>query len=118
MSKFKGINNKQFCRYCMKKGLGISECFKLKNKEQKGNNNIKKFSEKFAKTSIADELEIDVLLVIDGETRSKTRWILNSSCSYHMCPHRYWFTTYKSVDCGVLLMENNVQCKNVRKGNI
>ena len=55
-----------------KKGHESSECFKLKNKEERGDNNIQKFSEKSAEASIADnESQIDVLLV-DGETRSKT----------------------------------------------
>ena len=64
-----------------KKGHEISECCKLKNKEQKGNNNIQRFSEKSAKASITDnESQIDVLLV-DGETRSKTEWILDFGCS-------------------------------------
>jgi len=45
----------------------------LKNKEQKGNNNIQKFSEKSSEASIGDnESQIDALLVVDGETRSKT----------------------------------------------
>ena len=39
-SKSKGRNNKKLCCYCRKKGHEISECFKLKNKEQKSNSNI------------------------------------------------------------------------------
>jgi len=45
-SKSNGRNDKKFCCYCKKKGHEISECFKLKNKEQKGSNNIKKISKK------------------------------------------------------------------------
>ena len=72
-SRSKGRNNKKFCRYCRKKGHESSECFKLKNKKERGDNNIQKFSEKSAEASIADnESQIDVLLVVDGETRSKT----------------------------------------------
>jgi len=35
-----------------------------------------------------------------------------------MCPHRDWFTPYESVDCGVVLMGNNSQCKAMGKGAI
>ena len=35
-----------------------------------------------------------------------------------MCPHKDWSTTYNSVDCGVVLMGNDSQCKAVGKGTI
>ncbi|KAK3012115.1 hypothetical protein RJ639_010588 [Escallonia herrerae] len=48
----------------------------------------------------------DVLLVTisssDGE------WILDTGCSYLMCPNRDWFVTYHSFDGGKVLMGNNV----------
>ena len=27
-------------------------------------------------------------------------WVLNSSCTYHMCPRRDWFVTYEPNDNG------------------
>ena len=38
-------------------------------------------------------------------------WVLDSSCTYHICPHRDWFVTYKPVDIGVVLMGNDAECK-------
>jgi len=35
-----------------------------------------------------------------------------------MCPHRDWFTTYESVNYGVILKGNNSQCKVLGKGTI
>ena len=35
-----------------------------------------------------------------------------------MCSHRNWFTTYEPVDCGVVLMGNNSQCKAMGKVTI
>ncbi|KAK3016566.1 hypothetical protein RJ639_005827 [Escallonia herrerae] len=40
-------------------------------------------------------------------------WILDTGCSYHMCPNRDWFTTYHSFDGGKVLMGNDVACKVV-----
>jgi len=31
-------------------------------------------------------------------------WVLDSGCTYHMCPRRDWFVTYEPVDTGVVLM--------------
>ncbi|XXG43978.1 hypothetical protein AAC387_Pa01g3888 [Persea americana] len=47
-----------------------------------------------------------------------TEWILDSGCSYHMCPYRDWFTNYQSIDDGKVLMGNNVVCKVVGIGAI
>lgn len=35
-----------------------------------------------------------------------------------MCPHRHWFTTYESVDCGTVLMGNDSPCKAIGMGSI
>ncbi|KAK3016711.1 hypothetical protein RJ639_005649 [Escallonia herrerae] len=45
-------------------------------------------------------------------------WILEMSCSYHMCPNRDWFVTYRSFHGGKVLMGENVACKVVRIGSI
>ncbi|KAK2979453.1 hypothetical protein RJ640_015082 [Escallonia rubra] len=38
-------------------------------------------------------------------------WILDTSCSYHMCANRDWFATYRSFEGGKVLMGNDVACK-------
>ncbi|KAK2976143.1 hypothetical protein RJ640_012353 [Escallonia rubra] len=40
-------------------------------------------------------------------------WILDTGCSYHMCPNMDWFATYRSFDGGKVLMGNDVACKVV-----
>ena len=45
-------------------------------------------------------------------------WILDLACSFHMIPHRDWFDTYKLVNCGSILMGNDVACKFVGIGII
>ncbi|KAK2974639.1 hypothetical protein RJ640_020521 [Escallonia rubra] len=45
-------------------------------------------------------------------------WILDTGCSYHMCPNRDLFATYRSFDGGKVLMGNNVACKVVGIGSI
>lgn len=49
---------------------------------------------------------------------SGDNWILDSGCSYHMCPNKDWFATYQSIDGGEVLKGNNVDCKVVGIGSI
>ena len=44
-------------------------------------------------------------------TNWSDEWILDSGCSYHMSPNRNWFSTYQLIDCGKILMGNDVACK-------
>ena len=44
--------------------------------------------------------------------------ILDLACSFHVTPHRDWFDTYKLVNCGFVLMDNNATCKVVGIGTI
>ncbi|KAK2987349.1 hypothetical protein RJ640_023650 [Escallonia rubra] len=45
-------------------------------------------------------------------------WILDTGFSYHMCPNRDWFATYRSFDGGKVFMGNDVACKMVGIGSI
>jgi hypothetical protein len=49
---------------------------------------------------------------------SHQHWLLYSSASNHMCLHRNWFSTYKSIDDGVVFMGNDFFCKIVGVGRI
>lgn len=58
------------------------------------------------------------MLLATSEKKSLNEWILDSGYNYHMCPHRDWFTPYEPVDCGIVLMGNNVSCKAIGIGSI
>jgi len=36
-------------------------------------------------------------------------WVLDSGCTYDMCPHRDWFVTYEPIDTGIVLMGNDTE---------
>ncbi|KAK2989446.1 hypothetical protein RJ640_018764 [Escallonia rubra] len=57
--------------------------------------------------------------VLSVTTSSLDRgWILDTGCSYHMCPNRDWFATYRPFDGVKVLMRNDVACKVVGIGSI
>ena len=58
------------------------------------------------------------MLLVTFEKKDLNEWILDSGCTYHMCPHRDWFTTYEFADCGTILMGNDVSCKAIGIGSI
>jgi len=45
-------------------------------------------------------------------------WVLDSGCTYHMCPHRDWFDSYEPVDIGIVLMGNDIECKVAGIGTV
>jgi hypothetical protein len=45
-------------------------------------------------------------------------WLLYSGASNHMCLHRNWFSTYQTIDDGVVFMGNDFSCKFVGVGSI
>ncbi|KAH9669399.1 Integrase catalytic domain-containing protein [Citrus sinensis] len=40
-------------------------------------------------------------------------WILDSGCTYHMCPNNGWFSSFKELDGGVIFMGNDNACKTM-----
>ena len=48
-----------------------------------------------------------ILSSTDGLNNS---WLLDSTCSFHVTPHRNWFDTYSLVNCGFVRMGNDATC--------
>lgn len=53
-----------------------------------------------------------------SEHDSGDEWILDSRCSYHMCPNKDWFVTYQSLNEGKVLLGNHASCKVVGIGTV
>ncbi|KAG8472618.1 hypothetical protein CXB51_034307 [Gossypium anomalum] len=73
--------------------------------------------EDVASANLADENGDDFLLVSTSDNSKLTsEWILDSGCSFHMCPNREWFSTYNSVEGGVVRMGNDSSSKVIGIG--
>ena len=44
------------------------------------------------------------VLVVTNRYRSKDDWILDSRYTYYMSSNRNWFSTYRSIESGLVLM--------------
>jgi len=100
--------DKKYCRYCKRDGHDISECFKLQNKEKRKGNKQGENSANVARDDSSD----DALVVTAGCAETNDEWVLDTACTFHMCPHRDWFTTFDSTTAaGSVLGFGNSPCK-------
>ncbi|KAH9779667.1 hypothetical protein KPL71_007786 [Citrus sinensis] len=114
ISKSRSKNMK--CFHCHKEGHFKKDCPERKNKP-------KDTREKIGDAVVASESQeydrydsAGVLLVTDDQTRGN--WVLDSGCSFHMCPNKNLFLNYEASDGGVVVMGNDAICKVVGKGII
>ncbi|KAG8492015.1 hypothetical protein CXB51_015325 [Gossypium anomalum] len=105
--KSKGRPAKDECAFCREKGHWKKNCPKL----QKG--------KAISNTCVAEhDEESDFSLVGIAMACHTDEWILDSGCTYHMCPNKDWFSSLKELECGVVLMGNDSACKTMGVGTI
>jgi len=111
-SKSKGrVIAKDECAFCHEKGHWKKDCPKLqKNGKALQDANVAEFK---------SDVESDISLIVSPSASSHPdEWILDSSCTYHMCPIRKWFFEFQELDGGVVYMGNDNSCKTVGIGSI
>jgi hypothetical protein len=66
----------------------------------------------------SDDAYGDMLSVASNLEHPMDSWILDSTCLFHVTPNRDWFDTYRSVNSGIVTMDNGAHCKIIGIGNI
>ena len=92
----------------------------LKRKSDK-NSDEASTSEKSDQARVVEEADgnsCDVLMTELRKGKYLDAWLFDLGCTYHMCPKRKWFSTYKPYDGGSVLMGNDTVCKTVGIDNI
>ncbi|KAG8474425.1 hypothetical protein CXB51_033824 [Gossypium anomalum] len=109
----KSSNRGKTCNFYKKKRHIKSECYKLQNKIKREAANQKgKQPENSSEADIVEDYSDGELLVASvNDSKVSEEWILDSGCTFYMSPNLDWFTTYKTVSEGVVLMGNNASCK-------
>ncbi|RVW41324.1 Retrovirus-related Pol polyprotein from transposon TNT 1-94 [Vitis vinifera] len=91
-------------------GEGLNIRGKSEKREKKGNNS------KSRSKSRTKKFNVEVLNV--AEVDSGKEWILDSRCSFRMCPIKAWFEDFKEADGGHVLLGNNKHCKILGTGTV
>lgn len=107
------------CYYCAKEGHKLVDCNKLKRDREGRSQDSDQSSN--AHSASAEEIfpgVTGVLTVITGMDNLNDKWILDTGCSYHMCPMREWFDTYKPCNGGIIQMANGAISSIIGTGAI
>ena len=103
-SKSRGSGKDKLCRYCKKEGHLIDDYWKLENKEKRnGTWKPKNKSDADGKVNVTSGNKYDsddVLVVFPGCVSCHDEWILDFTCSFHICCNRDWFSTHEFVKSG------------------
>jgi hypothetical protein len=112
-SKSKGKKSKHKCWFCGKSGHLKKDCWKRKNASKDGSTKESKEANVAETSSGSSSGMVDELLSTCDVSHQHQHWLLDSGASNHMCLHRNWFSTYQSIDDGVVFMGNDFSCKIV-----
>uniref|UniRef100_A0A2N9EML6 CCHC-type domain-containing protein n=1 Tax=Fagus sylvatica TaxID=28930 RepID=A0A2N9EML6_FAGSY len=85
------------CFKCQKKGHMKRECPEWNKGKEESSTSV---------NVVADsESDGDMLSVSSSTDGLNNSWLLDSACSFHVTPHRNWFDTYRSINCGSVRMD-------------
>ncbi|KAG8484503.1 hypothetical protein CXB51_023752 [Gossypium anomalum] len=103
--KSKGRPAKDECAFCSEKGHWKKNCSKLQKGKAISNACVAEHDE-----------ESDFSLVGMAMACHTDEWILDSGCTYHMCPDKDWFSSLKELEGGVVLICNDSAYKTMGVG--
>uniref|UniRef100_A0A2N9FA25 Integrase catalytic domain-containing protein n=1 Tax=Fagus sylvatica TaxID=28930 RepID=A0A2N9FA25_FAGSY len=98
------------CFKCQKKGHMKRKCPEWNKGKEESSTSV---------NVVADsESDGDMLSVSSSTDGLNNSWLLDSACSFHVTPHRNWFDTYRSINCGSVRMGNDATCTIIGMGTI
>ena len=98
--------DKNECAYCRQKDHWKKDCPILEEKGLKSN------------VVRDDDTDTYNALTISLSVSQTSEWILDSGCSYHMCPNKEMFLDFKEFNGGVVYMSNDSTCKMMGVGSV
>eukprot|EP00253_Pinus_taeda_P003676 PITA_03676 len=104
-SKSKGKKSKLKCWFCGKSGHLKKDCWKRQQQTSKEDSSIEKKEANTTDTSSASGSGMSDEVLSVNVSNHGQHWLLDFGASNHMCIHKEWFKTYKSINDGVVYMD-------------
>ncbi|GJT56454.1 retrovirus-related pol polyprotein from transposon TNT 1-94 [Tanacetum coccineum] len=90
-SKSRQRLSKDECAFCHEKGNWKRDCPRMKTKD----NHYKGKAVAEANVIKCDDEESDLSLTTSSSRNASEIWLLDSTCSHHITPHREWFSNFE-----------------------
>ncbi|KAI4330265.1 hypothetical protein MLD38_028565 [Melastoma candidum] len=98
------------CFGCKQTGHIKKECPNRKGKYEKREGTFRGHN--------GDDNSSGEMLVVTSSEDDSSRWVMDSGCTFHMCPRLDWFSTLDEIQGGKVLMGNDGECEVKGIGNI
>jgi hypothetical protein len=110
--------SKKKCWFCGKSRHLKKDCWKIQNASKEDSTKEANEANLAETSSSSSSGMVDEVLSTCDVSHQHQHWLLDSGASNHMCLHRNWFSTYQSIDDGVVFMGNIFSCKIVGIGTV
>ncbi|KAH9652997.1 hypothetical protein KPL70_027263 [Citrus sinensis] len=111
--KAKDKNKTLKCFQCHKEGHFKRDCPERKNKQYK-----EQRSQNGDASVVEEEGYESAGVLIASDEDHEGKWVLDSGCSFHMCPFKHHFSEYQEYDGGRVMVGNDAICRVIGIGVI
>ncbi|KAH9754792.1 Integrase catalytic domain-containing protein [Citrus sinensis] len=99
------------CAFCHEKGHWRKDCPKAQKRDGK----------KPAAANMAwkdEDSDYSLSITPGAYVASSSEWILDTGVTYHLCPIKEWFTDFRNLESGAVVMGNDQPCRTMGIGTI
>ncbi|KAH9665312.1 hypothetical protein KPL70_020298 [Citrus sinensis] len=99
------------CAFCHEKGHWRKDCPKAQKRDGK-----KPAAANMARKDENSDYSLSITPA--AYVASSSEWILDTGATYHLCPIKEWFTDFRNLESGAVMMGNNQPCRTMGIGTI
>ncbi|KAH9672465.1 hypothetical protein KPL70_017737 [Citrus sinensis] len=99
------------CAFCHEKGHSRKDCPKAQKRDEK-----KPTAANMARKDEGSDYSLSITPA--AYVASSSEWILDTGATYHLCPIKEWFTDFRNLESGAVVMGNNQPCHTMGIGTI
>ncbi|KAH9668753.1 retrovirus-related pol polyprotein from transposon TNT 1-94-like protein [Citrus sinensis] len=99
------------CAFCHEKGHSRKDCPKAQKRDEK-----KPAAANMARKD--ENSDYSLSITPTAYVASSSEWIVDTGATYHLCHIKEWFTNFRNLESGAVMMGNNQPCRTMRIGTI